>query len=317
MEKIGRHHLAVPKVLKDDRPGFLQAGYILWESTQNERRGLATMTILGSLCELLGKAHCITKEETARALAGAAAGGMTPGQYLYNNQIAKPQLIRAAILCQLFMRQELLPLQLALEALKVIKRDNISLENALEILRWDRLYYENFCSLSDILIRSGLITAADRDLAHDVCFERRLPFVATLVQRRALTDVMADYVLTVHAMMREGSINFDRAVELLTVQKPLGGRTTQEMEIPVTKGVRIGELLVAAQLITSVQLISGVERARLLDKRIGEVLVEEGTLPVGALNMALETQKRIDHGQDVAEAVQELVTRTSLFRRVS
>jgi hypothetical protein len=281
---------------------------------------------LTTVCDLLSSCFSLTSEDLARINLASSKQGLTQGEFLYREGAVSAQVVRAAILCQLYMKDRLLPAQLAVSAVRLVNQINVPIEEALNKLGWDRAYYENISQMSELLVKSETIDEQAKAVAYELCFDNRLPFLAALMQRQALSGPTADYALTLqHAILR-GELSFNDAVELLrkhnhkddeTVKGARFRSQSRPLDVPVTsstKGIRLGELLVAARLITSVQLIAAVEQGRTRGQLVGEVLVEEGALSPEALETALSVQSKIDNGElSVEEGVNALSGPTETF----
>jgi len=282
---------------------------------------------LTTVCDLLSSCFSLTSEDLARINLASAESGITQGEFLFREGAVSAHVVRAAILCQLFMKERLMPRQLAISAVQLVSQINVPIEEALSKLGWDRAYYENIRQMSELLLKSALIDESAKALAYELCFDNRLPFLAALVQRQAVTGAHADYALTLQHLILRGSISFDRAVELLKKHKKsdaasIGSKDDSAAEeatlpeFPVPKGIRLGELLVAAALVTSVQLIAAVEKGRIRGQLVGEILVDDGALSADALEHALTVQKKIDNGiVSIEEGVTELVGPRETFAR--
>ncbi len=280
---------------------------------------------LTTVCDLLSSCFSLTSEDLARINLASSQQGITQGEFLFREGAVSAQVVRAAILCQLYMKERLLPSQLAISAVRLVNQINVPIEGALDKLGWDRAYYENIRQISELLVKSETIDEQAKSLAYELCFDNRLPFLAALVQRQALSGPTADYALTLQHTILRGELSFNDAVELLRKHnhqddeavrgERLRGLSAREVPGALsTKGIRLGELLVAARLITSVQLIAAVEKGRTRGQLVGEVLVEDGALSEEALERTLSVQSQIDNGElSVEEGVNELNGPTETF----
>jgi len=239
---------------------------------------------------------------------------MEPGEYLYRNGQKSGQLIRSAILCQLYILEKLLQKEEAVSAMRLVSESDCAIEDALDKVGWPRDYYENIRQLRDLLLESGLITDKQKTLAYATCFPFQLPFLSALVQRQALNEETADYALAVQYMILKENLPIEEAIDLLgrckrpdgTVAKPESAKKPPARQLKIPQG-RLGELLVGSTICTHIQVIAAVEEGRRRGKLVGEMLVEHGSLSEADLKRALNARGRVQSGSlTVAEAIAKL-----------
>ncbi len=273
-----------------------------------------------STIELLSECFSLQPEHLAALNLACIESGFEPGEYMYRQAKLSPQIVRSAILCQLFMQEKLLPKPLAFSAMKLVSQTQCPIEDALVQVDWDYAYYENIRQLRDLLLQSELISDKQKTQAFATCLSFQLPFLSVLVQRQVMTADTADYVLSIQEMILQDLMSFEEAVDLLSrCKKPDGSLARPEAaKKPVTREIefkegRLGELLVASTIITPLQLISAVEEGRRKGILFGEMLVLQGSLSEVDLKRALNAQGRIENGNlTFAEAVGKLDPRRIL-----
>jgi hypothetical protein len=267
-----------------------------------------------SVLELLSACANVSPDNLARLNLAGMESGKEMGEFLYRDGGQNPQLVRGAIICQLYVLDKMLTREEAENAMRVVGQNSCTIEEALDKIGWPRAYYENVRHLRDLLLASGLINDKQKSLAYATCFPFQVPFLAALVQRQALTAGTADYVLSVQYMILKEGLPFEEAVDMLgRSSKPDGKMAKPELATkPAMKlvhftGARLGELLLKSTIINQVQLIAGVEEGRRKGQLVGETLVEQGTLTEVDLKRALNAQGRVQNGNlTVAEAIAKL-----------
>lgn len=254
--------------------------------------------------ELISECFSIEPETLAVINLACIESGIEPGEYMHREGKITRELVRGAILCQLFMYEKLLAKPQALGAMQLMRELNCSAEEALVKAGWDHPYYENIRQLRDLLIQSGLINDKQKSQAYASCLGYQLPFLSVLVQRMVITADTADYVLSIQEKVLLGEMSFEEAVDLLSrctkpdgnIAKPEAAKKPPTREIETFKGSRLGELLVASTIVTPLQLISAVEEGRRKGKLTGEVLISQGSLTEVDLKRVLNAQGRIAQG---------------------
>jgi hypothetical protein len=267
-----------------------------------------------SVLELLSACAHISPDNLARLNLAGMESGKEMGEFLYRDGGQNPQLVRGAIICQLYVLEKLMTREEAENAMRVVGQNSCTIEEAMDKIGWSRAYYENVRHLRDLLLASSLINDKQKTLAYATCFPFQVPFLRALVQRQALTEETADYVLSVQYMTLNEDLPFEEAVDMLgRCNKPDGKMAKPELaKKPPMKqvhftGGRLGELLVKSTIINQLQLIAGVEEARQKGQLVGETLVEQGSLTEVDLKRVLNAQGRVQSGNlTVAEAIAKL-----------
>ncbi len=114
-----------------------------------------------SIATLLCDCNVFQRNELDTIMATAAHQSMTTGEYLYKNGLIAAHVVRSAIMCQLMLRRRWLTYKLAVEALTIVVDQKVSLEEALNKLHWNRAYFENVFQMSEMLLKSGLVSEKD------------------------------------------------------------------------------------------------------------------------------------------------------------
>jgi len=267
-----------------------------------------------SVLELLSAASNVSPDNLARLNLACIESGKEMGEFLYRDGGQNPQLVRGAIICQLYVLDKMLPRDEAESAMRVVGQNSCPIEQALDKIGWPRAYFENVRHLRDLLLTSSLINDKQKTLTYATCFPFQLPFLSALVQRQALTEETADFVLSVQYMILNENLPLEEAIDLLgRCTKPDGILAKPELATkpPMRQvhftGSRLGELLVKSTIINQIQLIAALEDGRRKGQLLGETLIEHGSLTEVDLKRALNAQGRVHNGNlTVAEAIAKL-----------
>jgi hypothetical protein len=251
----------------------------------SNERSILSIGVLLCDCEL------IPRVELAKITAAAAHQELTMGQYLTRNKMADTQIVRSAVVCQLMLRRKWLTYEIAVDALKIVMKEKCAVEAALYNLKWNRAYFENLFQISELILKSGLVGTADISLAQDVCLKDESPLLSVLVRRNTISDRVADEILSVHEKLLLKEVTFEQAVDLLRK----GAQPSELKEgMPEFQPLRLGEILMAADLVTSVDLIAAIEKGRTEKKRFGAILVRDYGMNEDVLHRALFIQTQIN-----------------------
>ena len=184
------------------------------------------------------------------------------------------------------LRRRLLTHQLALDAIMTVARKKCSLDEALNSLSWNRSYFENIFQISQLLLKSELLQEHDLRLALDICLKKTLPILNVLVRRNSLSDLDANTVLSMHEQVVRGECTLEQAASRLRHDRASRGQDSRNLS-EVNKPLRLGEILIAADLVTAADLIGAVEKGRSENVRFGQILIREFSLSEDVLQHAL------------------------------
>lgn len=268
-----------------------------------------------SLLEILGRAGLLSPEDSQQIALLSAQNKVTPGEFLYDSKAMPPMLLRAGIIAQLLLKDELVTLPMALKALQAVAGTGIPFENALTSAGWSRPYFEHTKLCSILLVQSNCISKADRDLAMELSLEQRTSFLRVILERRMTSQAIIDALLNLESLVASDSLSMSTALEVLLICRQQGEKMNFSSamaelnleELAVKAKARIGELLVASNLVSPMQLLPAVEQAILGKMRLGDALVSRRLISANELAIVLDAQSRIHRGAvTVDEAVQRL-----------
>lgn len=149
---------------------------------------------------------------------------------------------------------------LELQAVLSIQRDLASSDSAIKTAAGERL------RLGELLLHAGRITEAELDSALKEQMRTGKKLGEILVRQELLTEKEIDAVLA--------------------FQKAQGGP-------PTPCKLRLGEILVATNQLTRSQLEEAIEKQGTSDKKIGEILVEEGFVKPHQITHGLGIQRKL------------------------
>ncbi len=255
-----------------------------------------------SILTLFNEAKMLDNAHVSAVLAECQKRQITPGEFLYSSGAMKPEVIRGAILAQLLINDRLMPHSTAVKAVQVMAANNCSFEEALEKCNWDKRYAEHIRLVSELATSSGCITAVQRDSALDLCLENHIPFMKILLERRDVSEPVADLILAIEVLLQQEIVSFEQAVKL--IQRSRQRDTTLEQALeqmainvpPNAKNLKLGELLLASGHVSARQLVSSIEQGLFQRVRLGEILVAEGIIDERVLSAALKIQENIKFG---------------------
>jgi hypothetical protein len=255
-----------------------------------------------NILTLFHEAKMLDKAHVSAVMAECAKRQITPGEFLYSSGAMKPEVIRAAILAQLLINDRLMSHGMAMRAVQLTAAHNCSFEESLDKCGWDKRYAEHIRLVSELATSSGCISGAQRDSALELCLESRLAFTKILLERRDITEPIADLILAIEVLLQQEIVSFEQAVKL--IERCRQKNTTLEQAIeqlailvpPNAKSIKLGELLIASGHVSARQLIACIEQGLFQRVRLGEILVHEGIIDDRTLSAALKIQENVKFG---------------------
>ncbi len=255
-----------------------------------------TQVLIG---DLLVNSGLITAGQMADAVPISLTTSLPVGRILVSSGFLSEKNFKAAVSAQSLIRENLLHMDLAIDALKLVGQHNVSLDEALSKLGWRSEYYETTNKLGDLLIEAGFLNQEDLKAALEDCYTSGMPLGRILVLRGTVNEMHTYAALTAQVLIREGKITRTQAVEGLRMVA-LRNLTLEETlkmdgaEVHIrTQTIRLGELLMLAGMVSEIDLLSAVERGMLDEEPIGQILVRVGLITEGALEQALILQQMV------------------------
>lgn len=259
--------------------------------------------------DLLVQAGLISQEQLNRALPASRRDGVPVGRVLVDTGVVPAATLRAGVLAQTLIRENLVPPDLAAEALKLAHAKRISLEQSLESLGWRTEKLAQFMRLGQLLTNAGVIDDSELNNAVEACLASGLPLSRVLILRKTLPESLAEAALSAQRLVKEGTIAHEQAVLALATaalkNESIDSILEESGQLRANgkRAVRLGELLVSAGMLSELDLLSAVEQGMLDGKPLGQVLISTGLLSAKVLEKALELQKAVnDHLMEMRQA---------------
>lgn len=246
--------------------------------------------------DLLFKSGIINQNQLARAMASSIRTGDSIGSILINSHVVSEETMRTVALTHGLIHENLISVELAVDVIFKSVVEEISLEEAFEKLGVTPDFHLVTARLAQILRESEVVGSEDLDTALEATYSSGLPLGRVLVIRKVIPEAVAYAALSAQIYIKEGKITSQKAIEALkhaasnrlsmdVSLQELGHISTARME-----PLRLGELLVAADLVSEIDLLSAVEKRLGTDLPIGQILLRHNLVSPGLLNKALALQ---------------------------
>ena len=260
--------------------------------------------------DLLFKSGIINQNQLARAMASSIRTGESIGQILVRDSIVSEENMRTVVLAHGLIHENLITVELAIDVIFKSVVEEVSLEEAFQRLGVTPDFHLVTARLSQILRESQVVPEEDLDAALEATYSSGLPLGRVLVIRKVIPEAVAYAALSAQIYIREGRITSQQAIEGLkwAAEKkiPLEQALSDLKIIPHSRiePLRLGELLVACDLVSEIDLLSAVEKRLGTDLPIGQILLRHNLITPGLLRKALSLQDLANNqGKNPAEIV--------------
>ncbi|HEY9786979.1 MAG TPA: hypothetical protein V6D17_16425 [Candidatus Obscuribacterales bacterium] len=258
--------------------------------------------------ELLTRADLVSSQEIQEAINLAGQNGLPLGQVLIIAGKLSEEELAATMQAQSHIRDEVLEIKTAIDALKLVRKKKLSLDQALEELEWSPSHQKaaTATKLGELLMGAELISADDLERSVKAAAQSGLPLARIITAMRLVSPNVLTAALTAQVLLRDGIVNHEQAVEGLKAAKQRSVSLEQSLKdqglLPPRKApsIHLGQLLRLSGLITETDVIEAIEASLSLNQPIGQVLVAKGLITRDLLYSALRVQAMVTTGQLIA-----------------
>jgi len=254
------------------------------------------------LGDLLTSAGLLKIDALREAMLTAKQQNMPVGRILITSGYLTENQLQAAVQAQSLLKDGLVEMAIVVKALGILVHEQTSLEQAMARCGWHKENGAVTNKLGELLLEAQIISNGDLEHALSQCENIGLPLGRMLVLTSSLSEQMLSNALNAQVLLRDHKITREQAIKGLQSAKerqlPLESTLTEsdDLQLPSSTNVRLGEFLIDAGLIDQANLMNAVEMGLVQGKLIGLVLRQLNLLAEKDLNAALELQKMIAAG---------------------
>jgi hypothetical protein len=295
------------------------------------------------LGELLIRAGLLKSGLLKNVVQMAAERSLPIGRVLIMSKAISEPLLQAAVQAQAMIRDDLVDEDTAIEALQLSASENYTFDDALGRIASRKPAQRAVSDMSitgapraststarlgELLVSAQLISPEDLEDALRTRDETGLPLGRILVLTRLLSEELLAAALTAQVLMRDTKINKEQAIEgLRAVRKK---RVSLEVALAdqgvfkpaVRQSIKLGDLLVLAELITENDLMTALELSLVRQLPVGRLFLQSGLISPQVLENALQLQEMVAagtlNGLQAAQALRQIaIQRFSLAQAVA
>jgi hypothetical protein len=269
--------------------------------------------------ELLVSANIIKPELLLEALELAKKSQRPLGRVLMSLGALRERDVEAALEVQSLLRDGTITNEFGIRALNLSTKKNMSLADAFQKLGWQAPpkapvieTKSAAMELAELLVESMVVPVNYVEQALAESATNRVPFGRCLILSRSISSPMLSSALTAQVLMRDGKISRPQAVAGLMAahqkQQPLEVSLQEAGALELAQAnVKVGDLLMAAGLITEGDKVSAIELGLVKEKPIGQVLVAQGMISSVALEDSLKLQALAKEGKITSNQAVEIL----------
>ncbi|MBS1956289.1 MAG: hypothetical protein JST89_19035 [Cyanobacteria bacterium SZAS-4] len=278
--------------------------------------------------QLLIEAQILRARDLNDAIKIAKITSLPIGRILIMSSYVGEREFQAAVHAQSLVRDSILPFSAAIEALCLMSRSELTFEQCLNEVGWARAQDATTNKLGSMLLDAEIITKEQMESAIRTSEATGLPLGRVLVSLGSITDETLTTALNAQVMVRDRKIDREQAIRGLNA----AFIRRQDLEIalaengfyrgPLKNSVRLGELLVLAQVVPAVEIMNALELGLMHLKPLGRTLVDMNQITETTLDAALQLQemvsnRTIDEDNAVATLKQFVDTNTAVIELIS
>lgn len=252
--------------------------------------------------DLLRAAGAINLKDLTEAIQVSGMLGLPVGRVLIMMGVLSNDTLKHAIKAQSLIRDRLLPLDVAVTALRNAVIQRTTLDTALERVGWLPPADAQTNRLGELLVEAGILSIKLRDDSVGLSQLMCLPLGRILVVQGLVSQTMVDAALSAQQLIRDGRIERSEAIKALSSayrQKRTLEESLSEQgclrPLPQPR-LRLGELLVLSGLVKEKDLYRCLEIGNMTKQPIGQVLVKLLVISETELEAALRLQKMVNRG---------------------
>lgn len=249
--------------------------------------------------ELLIEAQIMRARELSEAITIAKLTSLPIGRILVMSSYVGEKEFRAALEAQSLVRDSILPLRTAIQALSLMHRKDLSFEDALKEAGFSGEYEAKTNKLGELLIAAGIITSEQMEQCLKTSTTTGLPMGRVLISLNLISEETLTTALNAQVFIREGKIQREQGVA--GMQAAYLRRRNLETYLqqrgfyrgPMRPSVRLGELFVLAGMLKQEEVMSALLKGLIDQAPMGQVLLAQDQVTSEQLDTALSLQEML------------------------
>jgi tetratricopeptide (TPR) repeat protein len=267
------------------------------------------------LGDLLVQAGILTQLQLSEAARSAKAKRIQIGQALVMNGVISPRDLQSVLEAQSNLRDKSVEPAEALRCLKIAYKLGASFKDILA--EYVSPKQTQTSKLGELLVESGLVSYEVLAKAVEQSYSTGLPLGRMLVLHETISNDLLTLALDLQVRVRDEMMSRQEALTAIRAAAGMAPITPGAEEAkpapapegPRKKGLRIGELMVMAGVLTETDVMNALEWGLVNHQTIGKVLISQNLVSQTLLDAALSLQKMVDQENFEAAKASECLAR--------
>ncbi len=259
-------------------------------------------SITNPLTELLMKAELITNEQLGRSIIQAKDTGMQMGRIMVLNRDLSGWMMTAALTAQLLVRDEKITKDQAVQALLIVARRRVSLEQALFELGLFSEKSGQTVRIGELVLMAGFLSEGDMLECLEIELIKEKQFGQILLEQGLVTHDLLEAAIVLQDMVSNNTVKAYQAADALKQVKARNISVYQAVaELYPATQAEPKEFL-PAKLLTDAGLISQADIEKVVDVtekssiKVGKKVLATGAISETILYTALRTYSLYKQG---------------------
>lgn len=270
--------------------------------TSVHKKTQTVQSITNPLTELLMKAELITNEQLGRSIIQAKDTGMQMGRIMVLNRDLSGWMMTAALTAQLLVRDEKITKDQAVQALLIVARRRVSLEQALFELGLFSEKSGQTVRIGELVLMAGFLSEGDMLECLEIELIKEKQFGQILLEQGLVTHELLEAAIILQDMVSNNTVKAYQAADALKQVKARSISVYQAVaELYPATQAEPKEFL-PAKLLTDAGLISQADIEKVVDVtekssiKVGKKVLSTGAISETILYTALRTYSLYKQG---------------------
>jgi hypothetical protein len=263
--------------------------------------------------DLLRGAGLVSLNDLSNAVQVASKTGLPVGRVLVMLGVLTSELVQAALHGQSMVRDKTIDRMSAMRALMLVASRNITFDDAVAEVGTTVSPDAPTNKLGDLLTCADVISHDQLADALNASQHLGLPLGRILVLKNILSETEVQSALEAQMLLRDNRLTREQALEALRNMRYSSGSLIESLrglgfeEATKRNVIRLGELVMLADLVTESDLLTALEMGLSEGTPIGQALIEFGFINEEILDSALRLQAMVgNHHLTVSQAADAL-----------
>jgi hypothetical protein len=254
------------------------------------------------LGDMLLDAGLLSEQDLHEAAQLAIEISLPLGKVLVMSGFIGEVLLQKVIQAQSMVKDQLITMSMARDAIKVVANEGIPLDVALVRLGFVPHETQTTNKLGELLLDSGIVSYEQINDALKSTADTGLPLGRVLVLTGHLKEEILWAALNAQVLIRDGKITRQQAIAGLksALRRHLSIEQALDEHGILRPGshnkIKLGELLVMSSVLKESDIMDALELGILHNKPLGQVLTEKKLINKDTLASALRLQEMVDNG---------------------